>query len=136
MQPITWQQTRLPLAQLRRVAALGKLAIRPKGAALLDISAAEKHPGEMGSRRAGASLLLCALFLAATAPPAQGSFFEDFSSGWKSRWTHSTESKYNGKFTVETPEGLETPGLKVVTDQLSGTALLPLSITLDSASLS
>lgn len=44
---------------------------------------------------------------------AQGSFFEDFSSGWNSRWTHSSESKYNGKFVVEEPEGLDTPALKV-----------------------
>ena len=46
---------------------------------------------------------------------AQGSFFEDFSSGWNSRWTHSSESKYNGKFVVEEPEGLDTPALKVIT---------------------
>lgn len=68
--------------------------------------------GNMGRGLSCLSLLgACVLALAVT--PAQGLFFEDFGPGWNSRWIHSTESKYNGKFSVETPEGLETPGLKV-----------------------
>lgn len=49
-------------------------------------------------------------FLAAAS--AKSEFFETFNSGWNSRWTHSDESKYNGRFTVETPEGLDQPALK------------------------
>ena len=68
------------------------------------------HKPVMAAIRAGcwvpALLLLAAV-------SAQAEFFEDFSSTWTSRWTHSAESKYNGRFQVETPEGLDQPALKV-----------------------
>ena len=57
-----------------------------------------------------APVLLMAILAAAAS--AQSVFFEDFTTGWNSRWTHSDESKYNGRFTVETPEGLDQPALK------------------------
>ena len=63
------------------------------------------------------------LLLAAVS--AQAEFFEDFSSTWTSRWTHSAESKYNGRFQVETPEGLDQPALKVCeqSDDFSSAAI-------------
>ena len=54
-----------------------------------------------------------ALLLLLAAVLAHADFFEDFTSGWDSRWTHSAESKYNGRFEVDTPEGLDQPALKV-----------------------
>ena len=66
----------------------------------------------------GVGLLLLGSLLLATVPlpeaKAISDLFEDFSSGWNSRWTHSTEDKYNGKFVVEVPEGLDGAALKVL----------------------
>ena len=66
----------------------------------------------IGIVRAGAGLAVALCILAAPAR-ADPSLFEDFSSGWLSRWTHSTQEKYGGKFVAETPEGLDGPALKV-----------------------
>ena len=46
---------------------------------------------------------------------AQATFFDEFGSGWESRWTHSSDSKYNGRLTVESPKSLSDPALKVRT---------------------
>ncbi|KAL3157665.1 hypothetical protein ABBQ32_012105 [Trebouxia sp. C0010 RCD-2024] len=40
-------------------------------------------------------------------------FFEDFSSGWDSRWIQSSDAKYNGKFAAESPKSLDDQALKV-----------------------
>ncbi len=40
-------------------------------------------------------------------------FFEDFSSGWESRWTYSSDPKYQGRFEAVTPPGWSEPGLQV-----------------------
>ncbi|KAK9855449.1 hypothetical protein WJX84_001402 [Apatococcus fuscideae] len=44
---------------------------------------------------------------------ADAAFFDEFGSGWESRWISSSDSKYNGKLTVESPKGLSDPALKV-----------------------
>lgn len=41
-------------------------------------------------------------------------FFEDFSSGWDSRWVQSSDAKYNGKFAAESPKNLDDQALKVI----------------------
>ena len=44
---------------------------------------------------------------------AEVTFFEEFGSGWDSRWIYSSDEKYSGRFEVEAPEGSENPALKV-----------------------
>ena len=62
-------------------------------------------------------LLALALPLAlcrATADLSAGAlFFDTFGAGWQSRWIHSTNSKYDGKFEEVTPKEWSEPGLAV-----------------------
>lgn len=41
------------------------------------------------------------------------SFTESIDSTWATRWTHSSEEKYNGKFVAEAPPGSQDTALKV-----------------------
>jgi hypothetical protein len=38
---------------------------------------------------------------------------ETFDADWTSRWTHSSQDKYTGRFKTDVPPGLESPALKV-----------------------
>jgi hypothetical protein len=40
------------------------------------------------------------------------SFFENFEDGWADRWTHSSESKYTGRFKADSPPGFTISALK------------------------
>jgi hypothetical protein len=53
-------------------------------------------------------LLLCSLL----GVGARGYFFEQFDADWANRWTHSSESKYSGRFVVEEIAGLNGSALK------------------------
>lgn len=44
------------------------------------------------------------------------SFTESIDSSWATRWTHSSEEKYNGKFVAEAPPGSQDVGLKVINE--------------------
>lgn len=58
--------------------------------------------------------LLAALGLLLIGPClAEAAFFDQFGSGWDSRWIYSSDEKYTGRFEVETPEGSTGPALKV-----------------------
>ena len=59
-----------------------------------------------------ASLALATLF-AVQCVAKDAAFFEDFGSGWDSRWVQSGDDKYTGKFAAETPKGLDDQALKV-----------------------
>lgn len=57
------------------------------------------------------ALPLVAVFFGNCATAA--TFFETFEDGWVSRWTHSSESKYTGRFKAEPPPGFTISALKV-----------------------
>jgi hypothetical protein len=57
--------------------------------------------------------VVLALALLATGSCLAAEFFEDFGPGWETRWTHSADEKYVGRFVTDTPEGWEGAGLKV-----------------------
>ena len=62
--------------------------------------------------------MLAALALALIgACAAEAAFFEEFGSGWDSRWIYSSDEKYSGRFETEAPEGSTNPALKVMADQ-------------------
>lgn len=70
------------------------------------------------NRRWCAAVLVASALLQITLPAAyasQATFFDEFGSGWENRWTHSSDSKYNGRLTVESPKSLSDPALKVRT---------------------
>lgn len=44
---------------------------------------------------------------------AAHAFHEEFGADWESRWAHSSDDKYSGKFVRAAPKGLSDEGLKV-----------------------
>lgn len=54
---------------------------------------------------------MCVLILALAAQAT--AWHESFGSGWDSRWVHSEQAKYEGRFVVEAPKGFSEPALKV-----------------------
>ena len=64
-------------------------------------------------RGAGIACLALATLFAVQCFAKDAPFFEDFSSGWDSRWVQSLDPKYNGKFAAESPKNLDDQALKV-----------------------
>lgn len=62
---------------------------------------------------AGVACLAVATLFAVQCFAKDASFFEDFGSGWDSRWVQSSDDKYNGKFAAESPKNLDDQALKV-----------------------
>ena len=62
---------------------------------------------------AGVACLALATLFAVQCVAKDAGFFEDFSSGWDSRWVQSKDDKYNGKFAAESPKNLDDQALKV-----------------------
>lgn len=67
----------------------------------------------MRAQRIGVACLLLAATITLHCAARDTEFFEDFSSGWDSRWVQSSDQKYNGKFQVESPKNLDDQALKV-----------------------
>lgn len=67
----------------------------------------------MPVHRIGVACLLLAATITLQCAARDSEFFEDFSSGWDSRWIQSSDEKYNGKFKVESPKNLDDQALKV-----------------------
>lgn len=64
-------------------------------------------------RGAGVACLALATLFAVQCVAKDAAFFEDFGSGWDSRWVQSGDGKYNGKFAAESPKNLDDQALKV-----------------------
>ena len=64
-------------------------------------------------RGAGIACLALVSFLAVQVYAKDAAFFEDFGSGWDSRWIQSSDAKYTGKFAAESPKSLDDQALKV-----------------------
>lgn len=64
-------------------------------------------------RGAGIACLALVSFFAVQGCAKDAAFFEDFSSGWDSRWVQSSDAKYTGKFAAESPKNLDDQALKV-----------------------
>ena len=62
---------------------------------------------------AGVVCLALATLFAVQCVAKDAAFFEDFGSGWDSRWVQSKDDKYNGKFAAESPKNLDDQALKV-----------------------
>lgn len=71
----------------------------------------------MPVHRIGVACLLLAATITLQCAARDSEFFEDFSSGWDSRWIQSSDEKYNGKFKVESPKNLDDQALKVCVDK-------------------
>jgi calnexin len=56
---------------------------------------------------------LLLLFSCALSTASDAQFFEDFEGKWASRWIHSEDEKYSGRFETDTPKDLNTAALKV-----------------------
>ena len=67
----------------------------------------------MRVQRLGVACLLLAATITVQCLAKNADFFEDFGSGWDSRWIQSSDAKYNGKFEVESPKSLNDQALKV-----------------------
>lgn len=59
-------------------------------------------------RLLAAAALLAGAQIAATSP-----FHESFGPGWASRWKHSNDAEFSGRFATESPQELEDEALKV-----------------------
>ncbi len=67
---------------------------------------------------AGVACLALATLFAVQCVAKDAAFFEDFGSGWDSRWVQSKDDKYNGKFAAESPKNLDDQALKVTQQHL------------------
>lgn len=67
----------------------------------------------MRVHRVGVACLVLAVTVIVQCFAKDAQFFEDFGSGWDSRWVQSSDEKYNGKFEVESPKSLNDQALKV-----------------------
>lgn len=58
-------------------------------------------------------LLVAAALLAGAQIAATSPFHESFGPGWASRWKHSNDAEFSGRFATESPQELEDEALKV-----------------------
>ena len=83
--------------------------------------------------RYGVACLLLAATIAVQCLAKDASFFEDFGSGWDSRWIQSSDEKYNGKFEVESPKSLNDQALKVKRTEPRASSTIPEMLFVKSA---